>query len=95
LRQVTARWKINSLPADAANCAAFDRLTLEFTNRAGQSYFSVAPVPCVAGSFSIDKMPLQIQRSDIIADTIAGTSFDATAEFDRDGVAKLNIIAPK
>ena len=53
---VKTKWTINGTPADTTSCAPTEDLQITFTVYGGQDW-GYAPVPCVEGQFTIDKMP--------------------------------------
>jgi hypothetical protein len=57
VRAVTVKWTVDSTAADAVSCAAHPDLYLQFESADYGDTFRVAPVPCSAGSYSIDKLP--------------------------------------
>jgi hypothetical protein len=88
VRVVHVAWTVNAQVASAATCVNAPDLELTFgANTEGQ--FGFAPVPCVEGKFTIDKMPrgyssVQLERE---YDYNGGTS----GTFDSTGSALLDL----
>jgi hypothetical protein len=55
---VHVRWTVDGATADATTCAAAPDLLVDIGNFTDGEGFGVAPVPCVAGLYSVDKIPL-------------------------------------
>lgn len=57
IRSIQVTWTLDGMPASAETCGASQDLEIDFHGRDGGS-LGFAPVPCVAGKFSIDKLPV-------------------------------------
>lgn len=60
VRSITVTWTVGGSPADAVTCARAPDLRIGFDGpgRATFNHIEFAPVPCRAGRFSIDKLPI-------------------------------------
>jgi len=57
IRSIQVTWTLDGLPATAETCGGSQDLEIDFHGRDGDS-LGFAPVPWVAGKFSIDKFPV-------------------------------------
>jgi len=57
VRAVTVKWTIDGTSADSISCSAHPDLYLQFEGSDYGDTFRVAPVPCSAGLYSVDKLP--------------------------------------
>jgi len=64
VRTLHVTWTVNGLPAGAANCSSFPDLELDFISDFGDS-FGFAPVPCMEGQFSIDRIPMRFTQVEL------------------------------
>lgn len=64
VREVTVRWTIAGAPASADTCAGKD-LYVEFHGLDLQQTLAFTPVPCPAGSFHVDKLPLDFVDAEV------------------------------
>lgn len=58
VRFAHVRWTVSGMPASPTTCAAAPDLRLHLNNTDHIGPLGYAPVPCEAGVFSIDKLPL-------------------------------------
>jgi len=71
-------WTINSAPADAASCAAVGDLQVTIRDTEDEDNEATwAPVPCAAGRFSFDKLPVEYDRVSLTV-VATGVSQDET-----------------
>jgi hypothetical protein len=75
-------WTLDQQPASQASCATVPGpLEMSFTDQEGAT-FGFAPVPCVEGKFTIDKMPTSYTTAALYPeynyDSVASANFDAT-----------------
>jgi hypothetical protein len=86
---VTAEWTINNEPASETTCMGLD-LHIEFFGATQQNEDSLGfePVPCPAGRFFVDKLPVRYDRVGL---RFAGGGGGDTALFGSDGIAQLNL----
>lgn len=54
---VKVSWTIRGMPANATTCAPTPDLYLYFGGTYANDTFGYEPVPCMAGQFTIDKLP--------------------------------------
>jgi hypothetical protein len=57
VRAAVVTWTLHGQPASTSTCANSNDLQLDFGDDANRYGFGFAPVPCVEGRFSIDKLP--------------------------------------
>jgi hypothetical protein len=57
IRSIQVTWTLDGQAASAETCGASQDLEIDFHGSDGGS-LGFAPVPCVAGKFSIDKLPV-------------------------------------
>ena len=80
IRSVAVVWTVNGQPAGTDSCGTHPSFTLQFDSDSGYGY-GYAPVPCVAGKFSVDKIATIINFVEMFDDTGgggAGPIIDAT-----------------
>jgi hypothetical protein len=58
VRIIHVTWTLEGQAASTATCATAPPLELAFADPAGGSQFGFAPVPCMEGKFTVDKMPI-------------------------------------
>jgi hypothetical protein len=72
-------WTINGQQASAASCASVSGLEVDFSSNDGGSW-GYAPVPCMEGKFTVDKMPTSFNFADVSrqddANVAAGGAID-------------------
>lgn len=88
VRIIHVVWTLDHEPASQASCASAPApLELSFSDQFGGSTFGFAPVPCVEGKFTIDKMP------DLYTDVAFGPQYGTavTGTFDATGTATLDL----
>jgi hypothetical protein len=83
-------WTLDQQPASQASCATIPApLELSFTDQDGAT-FGFAPVPCVEGKFTIDKMPTSYTSTSLYPEY----NYDAggaNGYFDATGTATLDL----
>jgi hypothetical protein len=57
VREVTATWTVNGMPAGAQTCASIEDLMIQFDGSDFNDTLGFAPVPCSQGQFHVDKLP--------------------------------------
>jgi hypothetical protein len=57
VKSASVSWTLQGQPASQTTCASSTDLQLDFIDGAGRPGFGFAPVPCMEGRFSIDKLP--------------------------------------
>ncbi len=57
VRSAAVLWTLQHQPASTTTCASSPDLQLDFIDESGRPGCGFAPVPCVEGRFSIDKLP--------------------------------------
>ena len=91
VRVIHVVWTLDQQAASQTSCAAAPTpLELSFADQFGGSTFGFAPVPCVEGKFTIDKMPT------IYTNVALGPEYNygaggATGTFDATGTATLDL----
>ena len=88
IRAVQVTWTVAGEPADATTCSESPNLEIDFqTGRDLDDDLGFAPVPCVSGKFSIDKLPLDFTRVRLGSNRLgfqSGTLDRATGELQLD-----------
>ena len=87
VQMVKVTWTIRSMPADATNCAASPDFFVFFDSGDPRDRFGFEPVPCMAGQFPIDKLPVRFIQVEIGVD---GGWTRATG-IDSSGMAAFNL----
>jgi len=75
IRAVQVTWTINGAPADATTCSRTPNLEIDFhaeTGDTAEDSLAFAPVPCVAGKFSIDKLPVSFVNVRLESRAVSG-----------------------
>jgi len=89
VRTVHADWTLRGMAASAQTCAAANNLMIAFFASSGSgSRLSYAPVPCVEGRFTIDKLPKTYDRVELGLESGMGTQ---QATVDATGQARLDL----
>jgi hypothetical protein len=86
VRLVKAQWTINGATASTTTCNGFD-LYIRFNGTSPDDSLGFAPVPCFAGQFTMDKLPLRFDSVELGVD---GGTRD-TAAIASDGIAQLDL----
>ncbi len=60
-------WTLQGQPASTTSCATAPNLDIDFTG-SNVTWWGYAPVPCVEGKFSIDKMPTGYTHVELVRD---------------------------
>jgi hypothetical protein len=88
LRGVHVTWTIGGVAPTASACASYEPLQLGFDDRTTGQEIAFAPVPCLAGLFSIDKLPTTMDEVFIGPET---GSISTRGAITSDGTANLNL----
>jgi hypothetical protein len=80
VRRVSANWTVRGQAASATTCAPAPSLYLLFYSDDPNDTFGYAPVPCVAGLFTIDKLPTRFTGVEIGKDGGFSTSKSINAQ---------------
>lgn len=56
VRAIHVSWTVSGAPANSTSCAAAPELAIEFDS-ATEGHLSYAPVPCIAGKYTMDLLP--------------------------------------
>jgi hypothetical protein len=80
IRQVSINWTVRGQAASATTCAPAMSLYLLFYSDAPGDSFGYSPVPCVAGLFTIDKLPTRFIGVEIGKDGGFNTSKPINAQ---------------
>jgi len=63
IRAVHVTWTLNGMPASATTCRGSEDLQIFFQGTQSEdASLGFAPVPCVAGKYSIDKLPISFTQ---------------------------------
>lgn len=89
LRTIRVNWTVKGSTPSGATCSGIDHLKLDFTSDDNAIAFAFDPVPCAAGSFPIDKMPVAVIKVKITGVKLAGTAL--AGESFIDGAGNVNI----
>ena len=87
LREVKITWTINGMTASATTCAGTPDLYLQFDSLQFGDTFGFAPVPCMQGSFNIDRLP---KRFDQVELGVEG-GFNQAAPIDANDMASFDL----
>ncbi len=86
VRQVKITWTIDGQPASATTCGPAPSLYLQFDGPTFQDTFGFAPVPCMQGQFTIDRLPKRFDQVELGADggfnQVTGIDSSNSASFD-------------
>lgn len=86
LRSVRTTWTINGQQPTLTTCASFPSFELDYyADPYGNDVFGYAPVPCMQGSFFIDKLPTRYTTVAIGSNAFSRAgliSADGTVSFD-------------
>lgn len=85
VRRVQIVWTVHGMPASATTCAAIPDLYLQLDSPSDS--FGFEPVPCMAGQFTIDKLPRRYYGAEL---GVTG-KFNDVAQFDSSSVASLDL----
>ncbi|MEO6772958.1 MAG: hypothetical protein ABI467_08030 [Kofleriaceae bacterium] len=91
VRIIHVTWTIDGQPADASSCASYPNLDITFTGNGADGYdtFGFAPVPCMEGKFTVDKMPTRFGQVALEPDCQCQTA--DSSGFDSTGSATLDL----
>nr|HEX4317545.1 hypothetical protein [Kofleriaceae bacterium] len=87
VRSIRVTWTVDGSAANATSCTTIPSLFLEF-NGGPQDGVGFAPVPCMEGNFSVDKMP---SRFDDVQIGIDNGGFLGDSEFDGSGDVSFDL----
>lgn len=89
VQAIHVSWTISGQPAGSASCTAAPDLQILFGVADGLYDWGYAPVPCVEGKFSIDKMPISYTAVALLreGDGVGG----AAGVFDASGNVALDL----
>lgn len=69
VRSVKVTWTVRGMAASATTCATIPDLFVQFANGAVyRDTFGFEPVPCDAGQFPIDKLPVRFDQVEVGVD---------------------------
>lgn len=72
-------WTLQGQAATTSTCSNSPNLEIQFTGQS-QAWWGYAPVPCVEGKFSIDKMPTWYTTVDLMRDGETTAGADGTID---------------
>ncbi len=87
VRAVTATWTIRGAEANTVTCASHPDLYIQFIGNDFGDTLGFAPVPCRAGQFSVDKLPVRFKQVELGVE--GGTS--AVRTLNAAGTAALDL----
>jgi hypothetical protein len=87
IRSVKATWTIRGMAASATTCATTPDFYIQFDGSTNIDVVAYTPVPCVAGQFTIDKLP---KRFNAVELGVEGNVHDI-AIIDGSGMATFNL----
>jgi hypothetical protein len=87
VRAVHVTWTVSGAAASATSCAGAPDLELSLQGR-GVGGFSFAPVPCVEGAFTVDKLSKAYDRVELGRDSFGDAQ---AATIDASGNATLDL----
>ena len=87
IRLAHTAWTVHGAVASTTSCADHLHLSIWFRGASGES-FGFAPVPCMNGEFTVDKLPSVYTQVELGPEN---TSFGTTATIDRSGEAKIDL----
>jgi hypothetical protein len=88
VRIIHVSWTVKGQPASASTCATNPNLDITFLGTSGDQ-FGFAPVPCMEGKFTVDKMPKRYAQVSLEPDCLCKTA--DTDVFDSTGSATLDL----
>jgi len=65
LRQVTANWTIGGADANVMSCGTHPDLYIQFIGSDSGDTLGYAPVPCMNGQFTVDKLPTRFRQVEL------------------------------
>jgi hypothetical protein len=91
VRIIHVSWTVNGQPATATSCSSHPGLDITFASSSADAYdtFGFAPVPCMEGKFTVDKMPKRFVEVALEPDCLCQTA--DSGEFDTTGSATLDL----
>ena len=91
VRIIHVAWTVNGQAAGTTSCAQFPNLDITFLGDSsnGTDQFGFAPVPCMEGKFTVDKMPKRYVEVALEPDCLCKTA--STDVFDSTGSAMLDL----
>ncbi|MDB4952625.1 MAG: hypothetical protein JWO36_194 [Myxococcales bacterium] len=88
VRMVKVVWTIRGMAANATTCAPTPDFYIQFDGYSYQDTLGYAPVPCLQGQFSVDKLPT---RFDQVEMGVEGGRGNLTIVDPTSGVATFNL----
>ena len=86
VRSVKLTWTIRGMPASATTCASNPDFYIQFDGPSVDDTFGYAPVPCMEGQFTIDRLPTRFGAAEMGVEgqysAYAVIQPDGTAAFD-------------
>lgn len=86
---VHVNWTLLGQPAGTDTCATSPHLELTFLDSSDGAQFGFAPLPCVEGKFTVDKLPTWYTTVDLAKE--GDYSAGVRAQFDANGNATLDL----
>ena len=90
VRIIHVTWTLKGQVASADTCKTAPPLELAFTDLSGAGQFGFAPVPCMEGKFTVDKMPIVYTGVQMGPEYNYGAG-GASGSFDATGTVALDL----
>ncbi|MCX5744947.1 MAG: hypothetical protein NT062_20865 [Proteobacteria bacterium] len=87
IRSVRAEWTVGGQPPSAASCAVLGPLQVSFYGDYVEDAIGFAPVPCVTGVFTIDKLPTRFYDAQLGPEN----GLPRSASLDAEGIARFDL----
>lgn len=93
VRAVHVTWMVSGAAPTQTSCGASPDLVVELRSSSGDRSdgLEFSPVPCVEGKFSVDRLPIDVDRVAVTPVTTNGNGMRVDAAFDATGNAALNL----
>lgn len=65
VRPITVEWTIRGEPATTQTCSRSPDLYVDFLGKTAGDLWSIDPVPCAAGRYSVDKLSRRFDRVEV------------------------------
>lgn len=88
VRSVTATWTVKGMPASVTSCGSHTDLFIQFLSSTATDELGYAPVPCMNGLFTIDKLPKRYFQVELGIDG----GFRDVKPIDAQNSAALNVV---
>jgi hypothetical protein len=72
VRSLLVRWTIHGGAASATACGSTPSFQLYFDDSSSGDEFGFAPVPCMEGQFTLDKLPIRFDQVELLTDPDGG-----------------------